>query len=647
MFVPRSRTPAVHPDDETQPKHGSLGVRTPKQDSQLRSPFTVTLVSRQTVKCCYDGGMAGNSGAAYAPARATHSRQPRKWLLAVALVLVGTAAGVITWIRSPLPTPKLLGAVQITHDGLAKSGVLSAGGALYVNESAGGKRVIRKSAIDGTERSVLPIPVQDARAYDIKPDGSSILVGISGTTADQLATFSPAEGQVSPLQTGGRWASWSPDGKHIVYVSGSSLYIANPDGTAARELTSVDGSVFFPRFSPDGQHIRFSIGNTIQNSSTSSIWEIGADGKALHRLFAGWHNPPNECCGSWTADGHYYIFQVTQTRPANVTHLWALGEAVAGLRRKPIHAPVQLTTGSTTFGSARTDASVEGRIWALGVQPSGEFVAYNSKSGAFAPILPGVSGTDLDFSRDGKWVAYVAIPEGTLWRSRIDGSDRVRLSSPSVQAALPRWSPDGKQVAYMAVESGKTWKTYVVSSDGSGSHQLLAGERNQVDANWSPDSQKIVFGDEWSSANPTLQILDLQTRQVTSIPGSEGLFSPRWSPDGRYVAALSTDFTRLMLFDFTTQKWSPWLVEPAGAVSYPSWSADSHYLYFEDLVTGEDSIRRIKVGQNSSEFVFAIRNLARYPGPLGLWNGRAADGSQVFVRDKSTQEVYRLDADLP
>ncbi len=593
--------------------------------------------------------MAGNSGAAYAPARATHSGQPRKWLLAVALVFIAAATGVITWIRSPLPAPKLQRVVQITNDGLAKSGVLSAGGGLYVNESSGGKRVIWKSSSDGREGSILPIPVPDVRAYDIKPDGSSILVGASGSTADQLATVSPADGRLNLLQTGGRSASWAPDGKHIVYANGSSLYLANSDGSAARELTSIDGSVFFPRFSPDGQHIRFSVGNTIQNSSTSSIWEIRADGTALHRLFAGWHNPPNECCGSWTADGHYYIFQVTQSRPANVTHLWALGEAVAGLGRKPIDVPVQLTAGLTTFGSAVTDPSVKGRIWALGVQPSGEFVAYNSKSGAFASILPGVSGTDLDFSRDGKWVAYVAIPQGTLWRSRLDGSDRVRLSSPSpsVQAALPRWSPDGKQVAYMSVESGKTWKTYVVSSDGSSSHQLMEGERNQVDANWSPDSKRVVFGDEWSSANPTIQILDLQSRQVTSIPGSERLFSPRWSPDGRYIAALSTDFTRLMLFDFATQKWSPWLVEPAGAVSYPSWSADSRYLYFEDLVTAEDSIRRIKVGQNKSELVFVIRNLVRYPGPLGLWNGRTADGSQVFVRDKSTQEVYRLDADLP
>lgn len=102
-----------------------------------------------------------------------------------------------------------------------------------------------------------------------------------------------------------------------------------------------------------------------------------------------------------------------------------------------------------------------------------------------------------------------------------------------------------------------------------------------------------------------------------------------------------------MLFDFNSQKWSNWLTTAAGVMNYPAWSADSQYLYYDDLVTGEETIRRVKVGENQAETVFAVEGIDRYLGRLGLWSGRTADGSMMLVRDRSTQEVYRLTVELP
>ena len=456
-----------------------------------------------------------------------------------------------------------------------------------------------------------------------------------------------SRGSAHVLPVTGRNATWAPDGQRIAYTDQSDLWLANKDGGDAHAIAKVDGTVFYPRFSPDGRRIRFSVGNVVQNSSTSSLWEVGVDGTGLHALFSGWHDPPGECCGSWTSDGRYYIFQVSQSRPANITYLWALAEPAQHSHKKTQVNPVQLTTGQISFGTTSPDPSRNDRLWALGVRPAGEFVKYDRASKRFISLLPGVSGTDLNFSPDGEWAAYVAIPEGTLWRCRADGSDRLQLSSPSQQAALPHWSPDGKMLAFMSVETGSTWKVLVVPAAGGTPRSLIAGDRNQVDANWSPDGTQIVFGDEWTAKNPAIQVVDLKSGKTSTVPGSQGLFSPRWSPNGQYIAALSVDFTTLMLFDFQRQKWSSWLTEPAGAVSYPSWSPDSKYLYFEDLVTGQDSIRRIKVGSAKPESVLVLNTLERYPGALGLWNGRAADGSPIFVRDRSTQEVYGLDLYLP
>jgi hypothetical protein len=68
-------------------------------------------------------------------------------------------------------------------------------------------------------------------------------------------------------------------------------------------------------------------------------------------------------------------------------------------------------------------------------------VRYDPKSKQFAPFLAGISAGELDFSRDGKWITYVSYPEQALWRSRVDGSDRLQLTYPPVLASLPHWSP--------------------------------------------------------------------------------------------------------------------------------------------------------------------------------------------------------------
>jgi Tol biopolymer transport system component len=157
-----------------------------------------------------------------------------------------------------------------------------------------------------------------------------------------------------------------------------------------------------------------------------------------------------------------------------------------------------------------------------------------------------------------------------------------------------------------------------------------------------------MFGDFAHDAGGlSIRILDFKTHTTETIPGSQGLFSPRWSPDGRYIAALSPDNTALMRFDFEGQKWSTWLTEPAGTVNYPVWSADSKYLYFDDLVNGDESIRRVKVGESQPERALVPGTIDRYLGALGPWTGRAPDGSWMFVRDRSTQEVYQLSLDLP
>lgn len=542
--------------------------------------------------------------------------------------------------------PRVTAIKQVTHDGYRKTNLLSDDSSLFVTEVPGANRMIAKLDLAGSGRVVLPTPFSSLQALDLSPDHSRLLISSTSKSSGESEFWTLPISSGKPARVGdlgGRDASWSTDGKQLVFAKDSDLFVAAADGSEAHKIYTASGPIFAARFSPDAQRIRFTISDTEQN--TVSLWEVGRKGGNAHALLADWPFKTTACCGNWTADGKYYIFQASQTISSTnivVTSLWALPES-----KSPNSAPTQITAGPMSFGNAFA-ARDSKMLWAIGVQPTVEVVKYEAKKKQFVPLISRLSATDVEYSNDGKWITYVAIPEGTLWRARADGSERLQLTTDSERAALPHWSPDGKQIAFASTKPGASWKLSLVSANGGDAHEMLSENSSQIDANWSPDGERLMFGEyNRDQSGLKIRIINFKTHEITTIPGSKGLFSPRWSPDGRYIAAMSPNGTDMMLFDFTTQKWTTWLKEPAGAFSYPSWSADSQYLYFDDFVTGAEAVRRVKVGASEAEMVFELGSLERYPGALGPWTGRAADGSFMFVRDRSTQEVYQLSLELP
>ena len=116
-------------------------------------------------------------------------------------------------------------------------------------------------------------------------------------------------------------ATWTPDGRHIIYGNGSTLYLCNVDGTESRKLVTVAGVPFGLRVSPDGNLLRFSVEDPAQH--TSSLWEVAVDGHGLHPLLLDWNKPPKESAPTWTLDGKYFFFQSGR---ANGQDIWAIRE---------------------------------------------------------------------------------------------------------------------------------------------------------------------------------------------------------------------------------------------------------------------------------------------------------------------------------
>ena len=551
--------------------------------------------------------------------------------------MVLTCAGF--WLHdgeAPATAPSFATANQITHDGLAKTAVLSDGSALYVAEEKGGHQVISKVDPSTGEQTTVKTPFADVRALDVSPDHANLLASPTHAGAKNRELWTIPLNKAASARLGkvdADDAAWSPNGEELVSVKGHEIWITPAKGNNEKKLAEVAGKPFSPRFSPDGQRIRFSASD--METSSSALWEVNRDGSNLHEVLPAWDKSRTVCCGVWSKDGKSYVFQATQNWPP-ITTLWVLPEGSK--------EPKQLTDGPMSFGSPWPAENES--VWALGVNPMAEVEKYDTAQQKYSPVLAGISATDLDFSPDGKWLSYVSIPDGTLWRSHSDGSDRQQLTFAPERAALPKWAPDSKEIAYVSMEAGRATQIMLISVDGGKGKPAHAEKRGQIDTNWSADGQKMIFGYVVGAANLSISMLDLKAHKLTTIPGSDGLFSPRWSPDGRYLAALSPDFTKVMLFDFQTQKWTTWFTEAAGSVSYPQWSGDSKSIYFDDLVTDEETIRRVKVGEDHAERVFVLPHIDRYTGPYGLWIGQAPDGSWMVVRDRSTQEVYSLNIGL-
>ena len=643
----RAPTAVVRLNPEIPPKLEEIISKALEKDRELRYQTASELrADLKRLKRDTESGKVVTGSAAQVAAEAPAARRPvRRALVAgIAAIALAVLAVAAFYLRGPLLPPKIVGSKQLTSDGIAKGGLVTDGSRLYFVEFSGDHFIISQVSIAGGENAAIPTSLANPIVLDVAPDSSQLVLLESH--------FAQLDGQfwLQPLPAGsprrmevmGHDAAWLPDGK-LVFAKGSDVFRAEHDGRNARKLLTATGSPGGIRLSPDGSRIRFTVTVNVVGGA-SSLWEARADGTNPHPLLLpNWNNPPQECCGNWTPDGEYFVFQSTRD---GLSSLWALADQHP-FWRKVTRDPVQLTTGPLNFGSPVP--SRDGKIlFVQGWQSRAEMVRYDAKSGAFLPFLAGTAAAQVDFSRDGKWVAYVTYTDGTLWRSKLDGSDRLQLTYPPFQATVPHWSPDGTRIAFSGAKPGEPYRIYVTPADGGSTEQLSSGE-SDLDPSWSKDGNALMFGVLPPSDNPgsaKIMLLDLKTRALTQVVSSQGICCPRWSPDGRYVVALSADNQKLLLLDLPTQKWRQ-LADKIGTLGYMTWSPDSKYIGFDTSFTADPGFFRVRAADGQIRRVVSLKNIHRFFPQWGEWSGMAPDGSPLFVRDISTQEIYELDWQLP
>jgi Tol biopolymer transport system component len=559
------------------------------------------------------------------------------WATALTTAIAGTLFVVVqvTSLERPASRPRVSRIAQVSPDGAGKpthNPLLSDGKRLFFELNG----QVMSMPVDGGE----PQPVnalRDFRVLDASRTRSEFLARkFKDPGAEGGLWIVPLNG--SPRRFGDLTvsgdAAWSRDGRRIAYIDDRSLFVINSDGTGTTKVATVAGHPLLPRWSPDGSGVRFTVGTQADRQNQSSLWEVRANGANLHRLLAGWNEEANVCCGDWTPDGKYFVFMVDQ---GDRSDIWVLDEQAASKSRPD---PIRLTEGDLKYDSP-VPSQDGSRIFAYGRQRHGQLARLDPRTRTFAPYLGGISAFSVDFSRDRKWVIYVTQPESNLWRARIDGSDKLQLTHAPTTVDGCAWSPDGKQIAFRGGPEGGHKRIYLISQDGGLPTPLTSEDIEQGIPSWSPDGNHLTFGDVPERfGHPTggerVHIYDVQRHTSETLPQSAGLWTARWSPNGRYISALTIEGQKIMLYDMKTARWR---AVGAEHVNTPNWSRDSKYIYY-DTEGPSQLIRRVRVSDGQVEDLF---NLDDYHSMVFPWAGLSLDGFPIVLQGFHDAQVYALE----
>jgi len=568
------------------------------------------------------------------PAVAGQKRRARMTIL-LCVVLPSAALLVLSFLVGH-GHPGVVRYVVLTNDGKEKQGPLLSDGRRLIFEERFGDRMKAVSIpLTGGEPVPLSIPVPYIDLLDVSPDNGSLLIAARHKDTHQIWSY-PLWGG-APLLLAGRngegvFQGLSPDEETAAFSGDDKLILAGP-GAKRAIAVRLPGDVYgHARWAPDGSSIRFAAPD--RKSGILSIWEMRSDGRDPHRLSLLSSGSDNAYAGTWSRDGRYFVYQAGSS---SHQELW--------VARGRAHLPVRLTNGALSWRWPAF-AAENNTLFAIGQHERSELDRYDRRAKVWRPLWNGISAYELDYSRDRAWVVYVRFPDHTLWKSKADGTERVQLMRPTVLVHQPHWSPDGTRIAFMGQKKSGEWRVFLFPADGGPLEEALPRGEDQGVPTWSPDGNSIVFGDLlYRKPGPqmSIHVLDLRTHQASELPGSKGLWTPRWSPDGKYISALTYNFKTLSVLDRKTDRWRELL--RMNFIDNTVWSPDSRFIYF-NAVSDQQENAWFRVGVPGGK-IERIVSLADAPAPNENWYGVMPNGTLLALRDIKFQEVYALECILP
>jgi Tol biopolymer transport system component len=589
----------------------------------------------------------------------------RRWHLAgTALAAVAVAGMVLTaavWLLRPPPPPKVRQVRRITEGiGAALAGgggnwatVVTDGVRAYYIAAKGGVQGLWQVPVAGGDAVPIPLPFAGSPLFGYLRSQSALLtLGAvnfpDDFTEDGMALWLVPVPSGTPRRVG-RLHAWaagvSPDERRLAFKTKSALWLADIDGSGARkllELPSELGSSI--RWSPDGTRLRFSAPG---EDDRPWIWETAVEKPALRPLWPGQQ-------GEWVEDRRLYVFRRSGgangfglTLSASGSDLFAVPESRWPWERP---RPAQITFGPIRFQSP-VASGPGGPLLAWGEIAASELRRLDRRTRRFEPVLEGTSAAYAAWSPDGRQVAWVAYPEGTLWRGLAGAGERLQLTTAPLEVHQPRFSPDGRTIVFLGRTPEEPLRSvYVVSADGTdgGRPRLLARTlvegKGCWEACWAADGQSVLFGhmppDAMTRPAPGIYRVGVTGAPPEREPGAETLSLLACSRQGHVLADGPNG---------PAVRWAgrrQWEKAPVGLVS-PTWTRDGRSIC--GLEWGASSVSRVACYSFDRS---RLEPLATIDLPLLAVTNMPAmfldpDDDPVVVVDRSVRDIYALEWNAP
>jgi Tol biopolymer transport system component/DNA-binding winged helix-turn-helix (wHTH) protein len=445
----------------------------------------------------------------------------------------------------------------------------------FVNVASGSPSQVWITSITDGEPRQVTFDLDAADRPRWSPLGDQIVYtrishAASGSVQTSIWAVAPDGGAPRKLIDHARNASWSRDGRSLVFERGSDIWTSDADGGTQRRVEGIPPTDLLlsdrtPAFSPDRSHIAFF---HPERGPLGDVWIAAAAGGQARRLSSAVARGGGL---TWTPDGEWIVFA---SRHAGSMTLWKV----------------------------------------------------SPKGGKLESVLVGAGeDTDPEFARDGRRLVYTNTRATFVLVVQDASTRRTReLFESRTDVAFPSFSPPGDRIAFFQVTGAGDAHVFTISVQGRDLTQITRGQQHNSLPHWSADDSAIYYYQErpphtsfrkislragedaelvkgwtWETQNgarvdpagrriiySTLDrgvVAQTMIRDIAS--GNETAFTmplrnPQWSPDGRFVAGVDVSGTQPPMGHITICAVDGGQCRRIARGAIPRWSIDGERLYF-------------------------------------------------------------------